>query len=360
MQTHSLTETPLRLAPTPRASGERYEFTRALGAIGSACAERRARIDSRAASRLAELREEAQSAAGEALARFIDRASRLGVDASSTLGFLPSRGRFPRAVYKAGHKAVDRALRKMAQDDASAPAHLEKRAQRLEKRAERWARAASIAPRAEIVASARAASASAKRARAEFDLARFASTDARTFDASGWIDAGRAEFGAGGEQSAIDDGATFARVSIARRATRLRALVRKAGAKNGNAMRAARAHLARLDRWEARALALASGQDGAPLAVMSARAGGAGGEVFASLSIADATGRPVAHDGRGTASGTKWAKRKGEARALFGAEFDALARLLAFAGEAERAPRVAPQDEFCARMLARSRQLARL
>jgi hypothetical protein len=279
MFNHSLTESAY-LPPAPvHSRDEREAFTRAFQSIGQACAERRARIDSRAVSHLRELAREAQSAAGEALARFIDRASRLGVSsARETLGFLPRRGRFPRSVYRAGHKAVDHALRRMARREGA-------------------------------------------------DVDAF-----RMFDASGWIDAANA---CNPDEYAMAEG--FACMSIRLRATQLRESIRAKAQALGTqgASKSAGAHLRRVDAWEARALALARGEGGESLPVLSLRP--ASGVVVSEsarfyVNAGGEAGRDVATDGRGGTSGTR-KRRVVFASDLHASGFDALRRLRAFIGE---------------------------
>jgi hypothetical protein len=186
---------------------------RALRRLGLSVANKRARRDARAESRLRELATEAESAAGERLALVLARGRALGCDLLPCLARrLETRPALalPRSVYRSAHKACDKALRRMARE--------------------------SVGLDGESVE--------------------------RLFDATGWRDLADADNVA--ESVAVE---SFACSAIRLRAEALRASVRETCATLGTrgAVKSANAHLRRLDAWETRALALARAQAGPSL-----------------------------------------------------------------------------------------------
>lgn len=256
-------------------------YLQGVRALAWSVAEKRARKDARAVDLRAELAREAESAAGEACAVMFARFASFAPNAFPCLAQRLAKQKaegahlalaFPLIVWRAAHKACDRALRKMARESATE------------------------------------------------DVARI-------FDATGWADEANAE-----DCKEVRTAEDMACAAIRIKSEKLRALIReRADAGNGNARRAAIAHLARVDKWEARALALARGEDSAPLAVLSTKAETVR-EVSERLTVRTASGRLAAHDGRGTASGSRTRKDK-EGWALLNRGFEELRKLSAFIGQ---------------------------
>lgn len=275
-----------RFAPSP-ASPEKL-IPRALHLLACSVADKRGRADARALGMRAELITEAESAAGLALACILSRFPRalaLYVARMERVrDCLPRRATqhgpsvprppslaLPLSVWRAAHKACDKALRKMAREVATDDA-------------------------------------------------------ARVFDATGWTDEANAR---DPRELELAEGAACA--VIRTKAERMRGAIRaRADGCNGNTMRAASAFLSRVNEWERRALELARGEGGAPILALSTRADDSR-DVVESLAIHDANGRPVSHDGRGGVSGSR-KRRDAERHAVFCRAWLQVSRLECFLG----------------------------
>ncbi|EIQ01066.1 hypothetical protein OpiT1DRAFT_05633 [Opitutaceae bacterium TAV1] len=255
---------------------------RTLHALAWSVAEKRARKDSRAIALRAELAREAESAAGETIALVLTRFANFAPNAHTCLVsrilILHQSGEnltlaMPLPVWRAAHKACDRALRKMAREVAEDAMEL------------------------------------------------------RTFDASGWADFANVE-----NEGEMRFAESMACLAIRHKAEVLREAIRThASSGNGNTQRAARAFLAKVSQWEARAIALVRGDNSAPpLTVISSRAETTR-EVTESLAIRKGN-RHVQHDGKGSTSGTRQRKDK-EGFRLYSAGWKQVARLEAFIGQ---------------------------
>jgi hypothetical protein len=282
---------------------------RALRSLAVAVADKRGRKDARALALRAELVTEAESAAGEAVALICARfpfalsalSARLALvragyhKRASFIGPIEPHSLvsvFPLQVWRAAHKACDRALRKMAREVATEDLP------------------------------------------AKFDAG--APVSEPVFTVGVWINPwhardARIEMQVSAETTPEDTALALTETKIRLRAERLRAAIRaRAEGGNGYLVRSASAFLRRVDAWQARALALARGEDSAPLPVLSSRPERER-ETVETLAIYDRSGRPVATDGRGGVSGTR--KRKdGERFAVYSRAFKEIKRLEYFLG----------------------------
>lgn len=279
------------LHPAPPVLSASELLSKALRALAFSVVEKRARKDNRAAQLLAELRIESESGAGLALATLCNRFPFAFAALSKRLVSLHSDNRkravfvgpvrpaslasaFPLFVWRAAHKACDKALRKMSKG-----------------------------------------------------------TTLETFDATGWSEAVCPD-----NETENQLAETLACSTIRLKAGALRDAIRAKVADRGTrgATKSGLAHLRRVDAWESRALALARGEESKPLPVLSVLPSSSVA-VSETLAIYTLAGRPVAHDGRGGASGER------KARAVFASDlhasgFNALRKLKAFLGKPVRTP----------------------
>ena len=270
--------------------GETFNVRLALQRLGKSVAEKRADRDTRALGMERELTIEASSAAALALGQFIARAERLGIlTARETLGFLPSRGRFPRSVYAAAHRAADRALRKSS-------------ATRLVETA---------------FFNTFALETSAKKLRNPWQASEHASES----DAYPWQ-----------EERNADLPSDLQKALILTRCNKVRDCIREAidGTKSNRKLGAARRHLATVQRCEDAALASLSGN---VFAFEDAHKFAADiiGHETEKLTIRN-KGRIVAHDGKGSATGSRKVIARGGVSEANSLSYERMRQLAEFIG----------------------------
>jgi hypothetical protein len=299
---------------------EAQAFRRALKQLGAACAAKRARRDSRAIGKELELSLEAQSAAVETLANLMHKGLRL-----PALGLVFHRRKINsvyanawRLARRAGHKAVDRALRKMA--------HGAEAERVAESTANRRARGADLKGNFALAAKLRAKAQSLK------DL-RESAKGLRVVDVSQVSDllVDASDHSAQAEA----DRERIACAYIRLRSNGLRDAIRDACAvkKTRHATQAANAMLRNVDLWESLAIARARGEVGCDYSPLTGKPVKTR-EVSESLEITDGHGRPVA------GGGTRKTKTEGT-HEVCATGWIKWGKILAFIGEAPAKPRLA-------------------